>query len=146
MGKVNNQKFVAIPHARFIDKVKYKAQAYGIKVIVREESYTSKASALDFDAIPDYRADGESVKGKFSGNRVKRGLYRAADGTEINADINGALNIARKELGDEWLKKQLKANGSRLFTVPPFFHSISVLRTAVSKTHPHLRGNPRSAS
>ena len=100
MGKVNNQKFVAIPHARFIDKVKYKAQVYGIKVIVREESYTSKASALDFDAVPDYRTDDESVKGKFSGNRVKRGLYRTADGTEINADINGALNITRKELGD----------------------------------------------
>ena len=33
---------------------------------------------------------------------------------EINADINGALNIARKELGDEWLKKQLKANGGRM--------------------------------
>ena len=114
MGKVNNQKFVAIPHARFIDKVKYKAQVYGIKVIVREESYTSKASALDFDAVPDYRTDDESVKGKFSGNRVKRGLYRTADGTEINADINGALNIARKELGDEWLKKQLKANGGRM--------------------------------
>ena len=114
MGKVNNQKFVAIPHARFIDKVKYKAQVYGIKVIVREESFTSKASALDFDAIPDYRADGKSVKGKFSGNRVKRGLYRAADGTEINADMNGALNIARKELGDEWLKMQLKANGGRM--------------------------------
>ena len=114
MGKVNNQKFVAIPHARFIDKVKYKAQVYGIKVIVREESYTSKASALDFDAVPDYRTDDESVKGKFSGNRVKRGLYRTADDTEINADINGALNIARKELGDEWLKKQLKANGGRM--------------------------------
>ena len=100
MGKVNNQKFVAIPHARFIYKVKYKAQVYGIKVIVHEESYTSKASALDFDAVPDYRTDDESVKGKFSGNRVKRGLYRTADGTEINADINGALNITRKELGD----------------------------------------------
>ena len=100
MGKVNDQKFVAIPHARFIYKVKYKAQVYGIKVIVHEESYTSKASALDFDAVPDYRTDDESVKGKFSGNRVKRGLYRTADGTEINADINGALNIARKELGD----------------------------------------------
>ena len=28
--------------------------------------------------------------------------------------LNGALNIARKELGDEWLKKQLKANGGRM--------------------------------
>ena len=74
LGKVNNQKFVAIPHARFIDKVKYKAQAYGIKVIVREESYTSKASALDFDATPNYGVDEQSVKGKFSSNREKRGL------------------------------------------------------------------------
>ena len=69
LGKVNNQNFVFIPHARFIDKVKYKAQAYGIKVIVREESYTSKASALDFDAIPNYGVDEKSVKEKFSGNR-----------------------------------------------------------------------------
>ncbi len=114
LGKVNNQNFVFIPHARFIDKVKYKAQAYGIKVIVREESYTSKANALDFDVVPNYGVDEQSVKGKFSGNREKRGLYRTADGTAINADINGALNIARKELGDEWLKKQLKANGSRM--------------------------------
>ena len=37
-----------------------------------------------------------------------------AGGTEINADMNGALNIARKELGDEWLKKQLKTNGGRM--------------------------------
>ena len=43
-----------------------------------------------------------------------RRLYRTADGTAINADINGALNIARKELGDEWLKSQLKANGGRM--------------------------------
>ena len=58
--------------------------------------------------------DEQSVKGKFFGNREKRGLYRTADGTAINADINGALNIARKELGDEWLKSQLKANGGRM--------------------------------
>lgn len=74
LGKVNNQNFVFIPHARFIDKVKYKAQAYGIKVIVREESYTSKANALDFDVVPNYGVDEQSVKGKFSGNREKRGL------------------------------------------------------------------------
>src|SRR5262249_49232193 len=30
------------------------------------------------------------------GRRVKRGLYRAADGTPINADVNGAYNILRK--------------------------------------------------
>jgi putative transposase len=33
---------------------------------------------------------------KFSGKRIKRGLYRASDGREINADINGASNTIRK--------------------------------------------------
>jgi hypothetical protein len=30
------------------------------------------------------------------GQPMKRGLYRAADGTAINADVNGAYNIMRK--------------------------------------------------
>ncbi|CVK34123.1 transposase (fragment) [Methanoculleus bourgensis] len=32
--------------------------------------------------------------------RVKRGLYQSALGTLINADVNGALNHARKVAGD----------------------------------------------
>ncbi|MEH1931799.1 hypothetical protein [Nostoc sp.] len=31
-----------------------------------------------------------------SGKRVKRGLYRSANGTKINADANGASNILSK--------------------------------------------------
>lgn len=42
IGKVNNQKFVSIPHRRLIDMVVYKAERYGIVVVVREESYASK--------------------------------------------------------------------------------------------------------
>ena len=34
--------------------------------------------------------------GTFSGKRVRRGLYRFADGRMANADINGAANILRK--------------------------------------------------
>ena len=33
-----------------------------------------------------------------SGIRKKRGLYISRDGTRLNADINGALNILRKNL------------------------------------------------
>lgn len=33
---------------------------------------------------------------KFSGKRIKGGLYRAKDGRKINADINGSGNIIRK--------------------------------------------------
>ena len=96
IGKVNNQKFVNIPHSVLIEQIKYKAYELGINVIVREESYTSKASALENDAIPDH---GDKVIPKFSGRRVKRGLYKSKNGI-INADINGALNILRKETGE----------------------------------------------
>ena len=46
LGKVNNQNFVNIPFNRLIHMIRYKAEEYGIKVIVREESYTSRQSAL----------------------------------------------------------------------------------------------------
>ena len=108
LGRRVNQSFVFIPYATLIHNIQYRAEEYGIKVIVREESYTSKASALDFDPMPDsYQED---AKCTFSGKRIKRGLYRTSWGKLINADINGALNIGRKELGDNWLRQSL-ANG-----------------------------------
>lgn len=95
MGKRNNQQFCFIPHAKLIEMFKYKAELVGIKVKVTEESYTSKASLLDLDKIPVY-APSRKEKPKFSGKRIKRGLYVASDGQLINADINGAGNTIRK--------------------------------------------------
>ena len=99
MGKRNNQHFVPIPHARFISMLSYKAELVGIRIILTEESYTSKASFLDRDEMPVYDPD-QKEKPTFSGKRVKRGLYRASDGRIINADINGAGNIIRKVAPD----------------------------------------------
>ena len=108
MGKVNNQKFCNIPFSKLVSNITYLAEECGIKVIVREESYTSKASALDLDKMPpSYQ---KNAVCNFSGKRIQRGLYRTSTGSLINADLNGALNIARKELGDEWLCS-LIANG-----------------------------------
>ncbi len=95
MGKRNNQQFVQIPHARFIQMLTYKAELVGIAVLVTEESYTSKASFLDRDPLP-VRKPNDEEKHTFSGKRIKRGLYRASDGRLINADMNGASNILRK--------------------------------------------------
>ena len=95
LGKRNNQNFVYIPYKKIIDQIIYKCQMKGIKVIVREESYTSKASFLDYDYIPTINEDDE-VK-DFSGKRIKRGLYRTNKGKKINADVNGAYNIMAKE-------------------------------------------------
>lgn len=93
LGKRNNQNFVNIPYTKFINQLTYKCQLLGITVITREESYTSKASFLDYDEIPNYKD--ESIR-KFSGERIKRGLYRSKT-RKINADVNGAYNIMVKE-------------------------------------------------
>lgn len=94
MGKKNNQSFTTIPHSLLIQMIKYKAQRNGIRVLITEESYTSKASLLDNDDIPVY-GEGDSKK-SFSGKRIKRGLYRSKDGVIMNADVNGSANIMRK--------------------------------------------------
>ena len=93
IGKRNNQNFVNIPYTKFINQLTYKCQLLGITVIVREESYTSKASFLDYDEIPNYK---DEVIPKFSGKRIKRGLYRSTT-RKINADVNGAYNTMVKE-------------------------------------------------
>ena len=99
LGKKTNQHFVQIPHARFINILSYKAERVGIQVILTEESYTSAASFLDRDPLLVWKV-GEKTKHTFSGKRVKRGLYRAADGTLISADCNGSSNIIRKVAPD----------------------------------------------
>ncbi len=98
-GRHNNQNFVNIPHARFIEMITYKAALVGIQVEVQEESYTSKASFLDLDPIPIYKPNDEEEH-HFSGKRVKRGLYRASGKRDLNADVNGAYNVLRKRRPD----------------------------------------------
>ena len=94
-GKKVKQRFAYLPYEKFIEQLQYKCQLRGITVIVQEESYTSKASFLDNDDIPVY---GATKNPKFSGRRVKRGLYCTGDGRLINADVNGSYNILRKGL------------------------------------------------
>ena len=92
-GRRNNQNFVNIPHTKLFNQLLYKGLLKGIEVIFTEESYTSKASFFDKDGLPIYR---ESDNHKFSGKRIKRGLYKDSKGNLWNADLNGAANIMRK--------------------------------------------------
>jgi putative transposase len=94
LGKQNNQNFVQLPTARLKNRIKELAESVGIIFTETEEAYSSKSSFLDNDLVPKY---GEKPKGyKFSGRRVKRGLYRSAKGILVNADLNGAGSILRK--------------------------------------------------
>ena len=111
IGKRNNQNFVQIPYNKFIQQLTYKAQLVGIKVIITEESYTSKASFLDLDTIPTYK---KGTKHTFSGKRIQRGMYQSKFGRLINADLNGSYNILRKAVPNAF------ANGIEGLAVIPF--------------------------
>jgi putative transposase len=90
IGRRNNQNFVQVPHARFMQMLQYKAALVGIVVRTINESHTSKCSFLDAEPI--------GPRERYLGKRVTRGMFRAADGRRINADVNGAYNIIRKAI------------------------------------------------
>ena len=112
MGKLNNQKFVQMPLGKLKNRLKQLCNLHGIRFQETEESYTSKASFLDGDSLPVY---GQKPEGwKASGKRVKRGLYQSANGSIVNADLNGAANILRKVASN--LSLDLGSLGRRCLT------------------------------
>ena len=88
LGKVNNQNFVSIPFQRLIEMLSYKCKLVGIKVIIQEESYTSKCSFLDNESIGKHS--------EYLWKRIKRWLFQSSSWKIINADVNWALNILKK--------------------------------------------------
>lgn len=88
LGKRNNQAFVFIPHARFIEMLTYKAALVGIQVVTIAESHTSKCSFLDLEPLQQHA--------RYLGRRVKRGLFIASTGQTLHADINASYNILRR--------------------------------------------------
>ena len=70
-------------------------------------------------------------KPKFSGKRIKRGLYRASDGRLINADINGAGNIIRKVAPDAFGPKGVE-DGKRV-KAPSVVHPVRINTRAKPK-------------
>lgn len=86
--KTINQGFVQIPYDLFINKLKYKCEDIGIKVIETEESYTSGTSFLDNE---------EPIKENYNKKRrIHRGLFKSNTGKLINSDVNGAYQIIKK--------------------------------------------------
>ena len=95
IGSCNNQNFAQVPHGNLRDKIKSLCERYGINYVEQEESYTSQADFFANDTLPVYNADNPQEY-NFRGKRISRGQYRTYQGTIINADCNGALNILRK--------------------------------------------------
>jgi len=83
-GKTLNRIVNRMPYYRLTQYIKYKAEWEGIPVLVIPEFNTSKMC---------HRC-GEK------GKRVSRGLFKCPNcGLEYNADLNGAINIAKLSLG-----------------------------------------------
>ena len=93
LGRKTNRKWVSLPLVRIYEYIEYKCALLGIKVKRVTEEYSSKADALADDYIPETRFEGPQT---FQGNRLLRGIYASSRGVLINADVNGALNIAKR--------------------------------------------------
>ena len=109
IGKINNQKFVQIPFYKLREQLKTLCELYNMTYIEQEESYTSKSSFIDGDALPVF--DGTHHDYNFSGCRIKRGLYKSSQGVLLNADVNGALNILVKSKQNILFKRDELCSG-----------------------------------
>lgn len=110
LGRKNNQNFVFVPFNDLIKTLQYKAKRYeNLKVVVVEESYTSKCDHLAYETMEHHDV--------YLGKRVKRGLFKSSTGKELNADINGAIGILRK--GNAISDVQLKNLRNRGDVVSP---------------------------
>ena len=88
MNKRVNQSFIQTPYNRLIEMIQYKAEEYGISVVLTEENYTSGTSFLDNE---------EPIKSNYrKERRVHRGLFQSNTRKLINADVNGSLQILKK--------------------------------------------------
>lgn len=88
LGRCLNQTFVQLPFHTLITQLHYKAELAGITILLVDERYTSRCSAVDGETVERHA--------QYAGRRVSRGLFQAHDGGLINADVNGAYNILRQ--------------------------------------------------
>ncbi len=90
LGRLNQQ-LHAFPFAKIVQKLRYKLELSGIRMIEQKESYSSQCSPLSEGIGKEYAE---------KRNRKQRGLY--VDGKQIyNADCVGAYNILRLYLQEK---------------------------------------------
>jgi putative transposase len=115
MGKKSNLIFNKIPFMKLINKIKMK-----FNVLLTEESYTSKCDGLALEDL--------SKQESYSGKRINRGLFKSSTEKIINADLNGAINIMRKQI------KLTKIAGYRLMS-PKRIQIYSMMFNPVDNVH-----------
>jgi putative transposase len=91
-GSKTNQKFHRLPFRKIKELITYKAKEAGISVVSDiTEEYTSQTCSV----CKEMPCKENACKT----NRKHRGMYACKEcGTQMNADINGAINISKKYL------------------------------------------------
>lgn len=90
IGRANNRMMSSFGLKRLIDYITYKAELCGMKVVLQEESYTSKCDFMMNEPI--------KKRTIYSGKRVTRSGFLSGIGKVIHADINAAFNMIRKHI------------------------------------------------
>lgn len=127
LGKKTNQNFVSIPYGKLLRKLKSKCGQLGIAFDETEESYTSKCSFLDGEAV--------QKQDQYAGKRIRRGLFRTAQGWLVNADVNGAANILAKFLAStDRLAELIRERVVQGFVTNPARVKVSGLLLSSSKS------------
>jgi len=88
MGRRNSQSFVQLQFSMLIAQIGYKAEGIVMNAIIQEEGHKGKCPFLDNVSMGHHDT--------YMGGRIKRGIFRSADGTLIHADLNAAYNVIRK--------------------------------------------------
>ena len=93
----------------------------GIQVEIVDEAHTSKCSFLDKEEIGHHE--------QYLGKRISRGVFRAGNGTLINADVNAAYNILVKS--DPKALPKRSVNGVGGYVMYPLRISIEHLHCSI---------------
>lgn len=109
IGRRNNQNFVSLPFRRLIQQLQYKAALIGNTVLLEDEGHTSKCSFLDNEPIRHHD--------NYLGRRISRGLFKASNGTLINADVNGGYNIKRKAVPNAFTADGIEGVGLHPYSI-----------------------------
>ena len=107
IGSKNNRRAYNLPHSKLIELLKYKCLLNNILLIEQEESYTSKTGFACNEKLKEYGKENETqgnqsqsiFKPKTTSVREGQKLYSIRKGIKFllcHADVNGAMNIARK--------------------------------------------------
>ncbi len=100
--KRHHRDFVRLAHSRLVELLRYKCADAGILFVTQREAYTSRCSFLDGEAVRKHRS--------YRGQCFQRALFRSADDTVLNADVNAAYNILVLAFPQAFSSRNLSSN------------------------------------